>query len=368
LPPAVLATALAGLCAAAAALPPEGGPEEPSIVVSDRLDVRRTLLEVRVVDGAGRPVEGLGAADFAVRLGGRPARVEAADRVVAEGYGAPPAAGPDPPPPGDGGAAAALARGAAEPRQLLVLFFQTSLVPSHAVGFHRLHRPLDELLDGLPPEVAVAVAAFDSHLELHQDFTTDRAALRAAVVRSFGFNPAPFPPVPRAGVPSLARGIGERRARRAAFPGEALALVAEALAPLSGEKALVFVGWGLGRFGFGAITPGRGSSRARAALVRGRVPAFVLDVTDADFHGQETTLQGLADATGGQFFRAREYAGREVRRIGRTLGAGRYLLLVETPLRAPGSYALRVAVRGAGPSTRVLAPARVRLGRTVAPG
>lgn len=370
---AVFAAAVAFVSAVAAAQSRAAAdaPEEPSIIITDRLEVRRTLLEVRVVDGLGRPIDGLGAEDFVVRLGGREARVEAVDRVIAEGYEPPAEEATGASSRGDAagvgaGAAAAFAPDVAEPRQLVVLFFQTSLLPSKAVGFLRLHRHLDEMLDRLPGDVAAAVVAFDSHLKLHQDFTRDRAALQAAVERSFGFTPAAFPGVPPEPAPSLARRIDARAAKRVARPEDALALVAEALAPLPGEKAMLYVGWGLGNIDEGGISVGRRYDDARAALVRARVPAFVLDVTDADAHGLEVTLMALADDTGGQFFRTHLFPGREVHRIERTLGGGRYLLLVEMPELEPGWHALRVDTREPWRYRRVLAPAGIQVVRQVA--
>jgi VWFA-related protein len=341
---------------------------EPEITIHDRIEVRRTLLEVRVVDGMGRPVEGLAPEDFTVRLGGRPARVEAVDRVVADGYARSLAATAASPleDAGRAGTAAAFDPAVAEPRQLVVLFFQTSLLPSKIVGFLRVHRHLDEMIDALPADVAAAVVAFDSHLKLHQDFTTDRAALKAAVERSFGYTPAAFPAVPPAAVPSLAHRIEERQARRVARAEDALAMVAVALEPLPGEKAMVYVGWGLGRLDAGTISMGRRYEDARAALVRARVPAFVLDVTDADFHSLETTLMAFADETGGQFFRTHEFPGREVTRIEHTLGGGRYLLLVEAPDLEPGWHDLRVRTRERWSFQRVLAPAQVQVRPQVA--
>lgn len=340
---------------------------EPSIVVTDSIEVRRTLLEIRVVDGLGRPVEGLTPDDFTVRLGGRSARVEAVDRVVAEGYDrgrAESVASSS----GDGrrGLAAAFDPEISEPRQLLVLFCQVSMLPSKVVGLYRLHDHLDEMLDGLPADIAAAVVAFDSHLKLHQDFTTDRVALKDAVDRCFGYTPAAFPEVPPEGTPSLARHLDVREARRAARAEDALALVAEALEPVPGEKAMVYIGWGLGRLEAGGIRVGRRYADARSALVRARVPAFVLDVTDADYHALETTLMAFADDTGGQFFRTHEFPGREVHRVARTLEGGRYLLLVEAPDLADGWHDLSIRAGAPWQYRRVLAPARVQVRPRVA--
>ncbi len=340
---------------------------EPSATFSDRIDVRRKLLEVRVVDGLGRPVEGLGPEDFRVRLGGREARVEAVDRVVAESYDrhrieTSPSSLPDASPTLDSGAARAFDPAIAEPRQLVLLFCQSTRVASKTPGFLRLHRHLDEMLDTMPADVAAAVVAFDSHLKLHQDFTTDRAALKDAVERCFGHFPAEFPDPPVGDTPSLTRHISGEVARKIAFADDALAQVAHALAPLPGEKALIYVGWGLGNLGRGGVSFSGTYLDAREALVNARIPAFVLDVAgNWDYHAQELSLRAFADQTGGQYFHTYTFPSREVHRVERILAGGRYLLLVEVPDVEPGWRDLDVTLRDRWKYRRVLAPEWVEI-------
>ena len=50
----------------------------------DRVDVPRVLVDVRVVDNAGKPVAGLTPADFSVRIDGKTAAVDTMEWVAAE--------------------------------------------------------------------------------------------------------------------------------------------------------------------------------------------------------------------------------------------------------------------------------------------
>ena len=69
----LLAFALLAVLAVAA-----GGAQEATF--ADRVEVRRLLLEVRVLDRRGEPLPGLGPDDFVVAFDGEPVVVEAADR------------------------------------------------------------------------------------------------------------------------------------------------------------------------------------------------------------------------------------------------------------------------------------------------
>src|SRR3954462_1244373 len=76
-PHAALAIALS----MAPALPTVTQTQEPK-PFTDRVDVERVLLDVRVTDGRGQPLEDLAKADFVVRIDGKPARVESATWVT----------------------------------------------------------------------------------------------------------------------------------------------------------------------------------------------------------------------------------------------------------------------------------------------
>ncbi len=75
------ATACLAWTAATAALPAQ---DRVSGSVSETIDVVEIQLEVQVTGKGNRPVEGLTAADFEVRIGGQPAEVVAVDRIDAK--------------------------------------------------------------------------------------------------------------------------------------------------------------------------------------------------------------------------------------------------------------------------------------------
>lgn len=140
----------------------------------------RVVVDVRVLDGQGRPVTGLGPSDFRVRIGGRPARVESAywvggddDRSAPAGPGGVVSA----PPVSLGGAMSAPARpgDSIPPRpeeargRLIVFIFQKDLEPSRIVGLMRMLIETRLFLDALGPDDRVAVLSFDSHLKIWLD-------------------------------------------------------------------------------------------------------------------------------------------------------------------------------------------------------
>jgi VWFA-related protein len=314
----------------------------------ERIDVDRLAIEVRVVDGLGRPVPGLGPESFRVLLDGAPAPVESLDWIDAGEPLAAAAAAVEP-------AAEALVTPSTPHR--VVYFFQTSLEPSHGLGHMRTLQSLRRALRELPAGTVAAVVAFDSHLKLHQDFTGDAELLVAAAERALGYTPADWPGTPARG-PSLARWLDEGQARHTAHLERALEMVAWALNAERGPSTVVYVGWGIGSDSLERFR------RARAALVRAGSPVMVLDVTSADFHSSGASLARLASETGGLYRSTYTLPRREVARVNRLL-SGHYLLVVERPALAPRSrYPLRVElagdVRGAwavlAPEWVVLAP------------
>ena len=182
--------------------------------VTERVDVSRVLIDVRVLGDEGGPVEGLGADDFEVRIGGEPVDVESALWLGADGSGwaslpsdevevwiggepadVESAPWPDadesgwaPLPPdafavrtGEPGDVGSVWLDADEPdwapplpsadlaaaltprdrRQLVVFFVQKSLEADRALGLLRLLQDSDALLAGVGPDDRVAVVSFE---------------------------------------------------------------------------------------------------------------------------------------------------------------------------------------------------------------
>ena len=278
--------------------PPDDRP--PQEAFTDEISVSLSTVVVRAVDTWGRPILGLEPKDFRVRAGKQEIPVVAVDWIATgEEIPAPPPAIPAAPveavePAGTEVTVPAPPRG-----RLIVVFVQADLNPTRISGQLRLRPFTRELLDSLSPEDRVAVVSFDSHLKLRQDFSRDRAATHAAIDEGMIFNREGE--VPEDGEVSLARGFDFAAARAAASTERGLELTAQALAPLPGEKMMIFLGWGLGRFGGDGVHMSPAYYKAVRALGAAHAPVFVLDVTSADSHSLAAGLEGVAAATGGMY-------------------------------------------------------------------
>lgn len=353
---------------------------EPTPRFGDEIAVRLVTVVLRVVDGAGNPLLGLTPKDFRVRVGRREVPVAAVDWVASgeerrlsvasgeKGAGAVgeaaalPAAAVNPPAlaaspgtlPAVPGSPPAMDSPPGAPGKLVVIFVQAdNNAPSRVRGHLRTLPFTRELLAALQPDDRVAVVSFDSHLKLWQDFTRDRETVPDVIYQAihFGGQP-PMPPVPPMppisagpGSPSLARSFDAREALRAASPERALAVTAEALAALPGEKVMVFLAWGLGSFSSMGTHMTPAFAPAVRALTAARATVFVLDVTEADSHDLEVGLQGIADATGGTYDKTYLFPALAVRQLARTI-AGHYVLTLDAALLPKTGGAVEVELRG----------------------
>ncbi|HEY0554559.1 MAG TPA: hypothetical protein VGG20_09845, partial [Thermoanaerobaculia bacterium] len=321
---------------------PAGARQEtaaPSVQFEAAIDVSLSTVVVRVVDTWGQPVPDLTPQDFRVRAGKLEVPVIAVDWT--SGDDPPPAASPVP-----------LAEGAlvteAVPRaagRLMVFFVQADLNPTRISGQLRLRPHTRELLETLHPEDRIAVVSYDSHLKLRQDFTRDHgtayAALDEAMLWGAEREIAP------AGPDSLAGHFDFAAAREAASPERALELTAKALAPLPGEKTLIYLGWGLGRFGGDGVRMTPAYAPAVRALDAARASVFVLDVTSADSHSLEVGLQAVAEATGGVYLRTFRLPALATRTLAKAI-SGYYVLTLDRaqlPAKIGGSGELRIELR-----------------------
>ena len=349
-------------------------PPEPTPRFGDEIAVRLVTVVLRVVDGAGNPLQGLTPKDFRVRVGRREVPVAAVDWVasgeerqsVASGEGgavaggeaaALPATAVNPPAAAGTLAAAALgsppaaASAPGAPGKLVVIFVQAdNNAPSRVRGHLRTLPFTRELLATLQPDDRVAVVSFDSHLKLWQDFTRDRETVPEVIYQAihFGGQPPlpPIPPLPAGpGSPSLARSFDAREALRAASPERALAVTAEALAALPGEKVMVFLAWGLGSFSSMGTHMTPAFAPAVRALTAARATVFVLDVTEADSHDLEVGLRGIADATGGTYDKTYLFPALAVRQLARTI-SGHYVLTLDAALLPKAGGEVEVELRG----------------------
>lgn len=286
-----------------------------------RGDVRvaRILLDAYVTDGAGEAVPDLTASNFRVRAGRRELEVESAEWI--------PAGKPEGPvDAADPSASATAPAPRYPPGRILVFFIQADVGRQRAIGLMRVRLEIGRLLDTLVPTDRAAVVRFDSHLTLLCDFTSDRAALEAAFDE--GLLQGTAPAIVPSPFPSLAAGLDLQAARRAANVELALDLVSRALIPIPGGKALLFLGWGLGVDR--SPRESQALARAFASMAAARINVFTLDVSDADWHTLETTLQHASALTGGTYQKTHIFAGGAVTRLAKSLG-GRYVLVCVAP-------------------------------------
>ena len=360
-------------------------------VVTERVDVSRVLIDVRVIGDEGEPVAGLGPNDFEVRIGGEPVDVESALWLGADGSGwaslpsdevevwtggepvdvesalwpdadesgwAPlfsddievrtgevgdvESAWPDwAPLPSTDFAAALPPR---DRRQLLVFFVQKSLEADRALGLLRLLQDSDRLLAGVGPDDRVAVVSFEHHFKIWLDFTGDLERARELLAWDVMHED---PPVlePQAGL-SIVAGIDQAEGRKIWHVEDALRRLGEVLAPLPGSKSVVLIGYGFDH-------PSTRYDRALDALDAARAAVFSLDVTQADSHTFEHALRDVSHHTGGLFVTTFHQPRRAIDWVANAVVGGRYVLFTRAPDLEPGSHSIDVELRRGG--GRVLA-------------
>ena len=317
---------------------------------TERVEVTRLLIDARVLDDSGRPVRGLAAEDFRVKIGGKVARVESAQWVGGEA-------------PDDGSTGEEAGAGAGFPDQgrLIVFVFQKSMEASRIRGFMQMLIEARGLLESMTPRDRIAVLSFDSRLQVWIDFTNNFARVRRVFERGILFERAG--PVQEAADVSLLRRLDVAEARRTYTIERALRRIGDALVDLPGAKSIVLVGHGFGHFTPVAVTMDAEYGPMRESLQHARASVFSLDVTRADYHSLEAGLQLVAEHTGGFFARTHEFRAPAVRKLLGAL-AGYYTLFVELPVLDEGTHGTDVALtRGKG---EVLARSRYIVATTPA--
>jgi len=340
IPPAavVVAVACSAVTGPLAAGQPAAGPSQDVKPYTERVEVHRVLLDVRVTDGLGQPLEDLGKRDFVVRIDGKAAPVESATWVTGALRS-------------DGfmttldGSSAATTMPIVEGR-LLVFLIQKDLEPSRIIGLMRLLVDARPFFTAFTPRDRLAVLSFDSRLRIWTDFTNDLESVRA-IMRDGILMSEPAAPV-ESEAPSLVAGLSPRGVKRASTLEEALALVGHALEPLPGAKSVIIFGHGFGRLGLSGVDLAPDYAEARRSLRAARASVFCLDVTQADYHSLEVGLEQVAEDTGGFFERTHLFPKQALNRLAGTL-AGHYVLLVERPAVRKGVHKVDVSVphRGA---------------------
>lgn len=274
-----------------------GAAQEPQESFEDEISVSLVEMVVRVVDTWGRPILHLKPEDFRVRVGKTEVPVAGLDWISAFD-GESPAAAATEKPAGEGDEVTVALPA---PGRLVVFFVQADLNPTRISGQLRMRSRTRELLDTFHPEDRMAVVSYDSHLKMWQDFTRDREAVHAILDEAILYSPAPE--IASTQEVSLARGFDFAAAKKAASAEKALELTARALESLPGEKIMIYLGWGLGRFGHAGVDMTPSYAPAVKALRKARASVFVLDITSADYHSLEAGLEQVAADTGGMYLK-----------------------------------------------------------------
>ena len=354
-------------------------------VVTERVDVSRVLIDVRVIGDEGELEAWLRPDDFEVRIGGKLVDVESALWLGADGReaflpsdeievwtgGGPvdveSALWPDehesgwaPLPSddfevrmGEPGDVESAWLGADEPdwaplpstdfaaalppgdrRQLVVFFVQKSLQADRARGLLRLLQDSDRLLARVGRDDRVAVVSFEHHFKLWLDFTADLDRAREVLAWDVMHED---PPVlePQAEL-SIVAGLGQAEGETIWHVEDALRRLGEVLEPMPGSKSVVLIGYGFDH-GFTRY------ERALDALDAARAAVFSLDVTP-DYQTFEPALRDLSDHTGGLFLTT-HYPRRAVDQMASAVSGGRYVLFTRAPDLEPGSHSIDVELR-----------------------
>jgi VWFA-related protein len=305
------------------------------------------LVNVVVRDARGEVVRGLTQDEFTVLEDGKPQTIERFD--FEDLSGAPTAAEPDvavlrpeaaqpgpasPQTPAPAALPPTAARAELRGRRLIVLFFDLSSMAEDEVG-RAVSAADDYVTHKLSPADLVAVASFSTSLQVQQDFTADREAIRAAI-RRFGTAAQGL----EAGTTGDTEGTPDTGTAFAADDTEynifatdrrlaALQSLADAVSGIEQKKSVVYFSSGLSQSGqdnqvqlrrtidravranvsiyaadmrgLEAVVPGGSASEAS---VRGRA-AFTGDSARGAFDSlaaSQDTLTTIAEDTGGRAF------------------------------------------------------------------
>jgi hypothetical protein len=108
---------------------------------------------------------------------------------------------------------------------------------------------------------------------------------------------------------------------------------------------VIFLGWGLGRYGSTGVRMTPDYKPAVKALSAARASVFVLDVTSADYHSLEVGLQGVAEDTGGVYFSTFRLPGLATKSLARTI-SGYYVLTLDRSSLDETEGRVRIDLRG----------------------
>jgi len=232
--------------------------------IEETIEVRRIIVDTRVIDLNNEIITDLGPNDFRVLVDGKEAPIESVtwigDEVASEEVLV------------DEDGNESKGTVTQPPGRLFVLFVQTDFARNahRVVGEMGVIASFHAFVKMLQPNDRVALLSFDSHLKLRLDFTTDRAQLERLFPSVLAIDePPPPPPVES---PSLAALLDPKEMKYAATSERGLILIARALRQVEGPKHLLLFGWGMGnRMPGGAPVQTPDTLRAAGELAAARV-------------------------------------------------------------------------------------------------
>jgi VWFA-related protein len=307
--------------------------------VQEQITVERILVDTRVTDDRGNPITGLKASDFRVRVDGKLAAVESVEWIP-ETAAARELASID-------AAIADVNTSLDQPAphgRLLIFFYQTDFERNSARIAGQMQQVVNanDWLDWLDPEDRVAVFSFDSHLKFRLDFTSNKDHIKDAMEQAMLIDEPPPPRI--VPMPALAKRLDRDAMRKATSSDAALIIVANALRPIPGPKAIILFGWGLGKLTPSGVMMDSKYVAARQSLESARASVFSIDFTQADYHSLQGGLGQVAADTGGFYAKTYHFPRIAVDRLQKTL-AGHYELEVRKPdTKVRGTHDIEVEV------------------------
>jgi hypothetical protein len=305
----------------------------------ETITVVRYVLNVRVVDGKGKPVEDLTASDFTIRIAGKPAAIEGVnwvrggESIFTTGVTEDAALLPELPDP--------------QPRSFVV-YMQTDFGRNAARvrGQIKGNYVVEQILDSIEADARVAVVSHDSQLKLRSDFTRHRDVTRKAIRNSIRIERHPPPATPADDDVALASHLDTEEMKHATNAEEGLLLLARALRNIEGPKILILAGWGLGELSGPWVVMPAGWAEAVTTLLEEKIPVITLGT---GLGGQLTTgLVATAKTTGGLHVDTQDFAQQAVIRASGAI-AGQYEIALRTDELLPtGNLPLEVKVNRRG--------------------
>jgi VWFA-related protein len=260
----------------------------------EQLDVNLVLVDVTVTDRNGNQILGLDRNDFTVTENGKAQNIESLDYFTNRRLLSAPES-----------QAAFKVERVREERNF-ILFFDKPLDPSWAPQFRSellsARRAAEDFIDErLQPQDRVAIAGFDARLKIFSDFTSDRKALKDALVQATSFSNGL-----KEGSGPIMKEINPRKMiKKTGTAYDAIRVLSDAVQPILGRKVLVLFSPGIGEQNMSQNfqNEDRYYQPMIQALNRSNVTVYSVGMK-APYRSMEDTLSRMASETGGEFFRS----------------------------------------------------------------